>query len=188
MRFIIDLDNTICRTNEYFFYNCKIRFGRHDLIYDKEALKDYHLTHWFTNNKLASEIEAMAMKEQIFNDQYYWESIPPMEGAIEILTELSKKHEVFIATDAITIKNEAVMTGKKRWLVRFLPSFNTSQLIFIQNKNLLKGDVIIEDIVEQVKFFTGKVILFDYCYNRFYVPDYRVTTWKEVDSIIKEII
>ena len=186
-RIIVDMDNTIARTNEYFFYNCKIRFGRHDLVYDKEALIDYHLTHWFTNNKLASEIEAQAMKEEIFNDENYWATIPLMPNAARALEKLNQEHEIFIASDAITVSNDACMTGKKKWINRYLPFITTKQLIFIRNKSMLQADVIIEDVTEQVKNFKGMTILFDYCYNRDFKPRFRVSNWNQVEAIFENI-
>jgi len=186
MRIYIDLDNTICKTHEYFLYNCKVRFGRHDLFYDKEKLRasDYHLTEWFVNSNLATEIEARAMKEIIFNDENYWATIPPMEDAVEVIERLSKKHEIFIASDAITVNNDVCMTGKKKWLKRFLPFIKSSQLIFIQNKSMLVGNLLIEDVVEQIINFKGRTMLFDYFYNRTCLPSWRVNTWKEAEEII----
>ena len=181
MRIIIDMD--ICDTNEYFFYNCKVRFARHDMVYDREALKDYHITHWFTNNKIASEIEAWAMKEQIFGDPDYWESIPPKKDAIEVIERLNKKHELYFASDSITIKNEAAMLGKRRWFKRFMPYIDLSQIIFMKHKAFLKADMIIEDQIDQVKNFEGQIILFNYCYNKDYTACYRVNDWLQVENI-----
>jgi 5'(3')-deoxyribonucleotidase len=188
MRIIIDVDNTICDTNQYFFYNCKVRFSRHDLIYDGESLSDYHITHWFVDNDLAEEIEALAMKEQIFNDVFYWESIPPKKDAIEVIERLNKKHTLLFATDAITIVNEAPLVGKKRWFKRFMPFVNMSQLVFIRNKSLLRADMIIEDQIDQVKDFKGEVILFNYSYNKDYKDCYRVTDWKMLEELLEKVV
>jgi len=180
------MDNTICRTNEYFFNNCKIRFGRHDLVYDRENLVDYHITKWFVDNKISSEVEAIAMKEIIFSDPEYWASIPPYPNAIKVLEEINKKHQIFLASDALTVNNEACMIGKKRWLKRYTPFLNYSQLIYINNKSLLKADMIIEDVVHQVEKFEGIIILFDFCYNRDFKPTFRVHNWTEVENIFNE--
>jgi 5'(3')-deoxyribonucleotidase len=183
MRIICDLDNTICETNKYFLYNCKIRFARHDLSYDKDGLIDYHLTDWFVKNNLATEVEAKAMKEEIFNDENYWASIPLFLNAADVLEKINKEHELFLASDAITVYNDVCMTGKKKWLKRFLPFINTAQLIFIKNKSMLVGDYLIEDVVEQVMNFKGTKVLFDYHYNRNYKPDFRVFNWKQIEGI-----
>ena len=186
MKIIIDLDNTICRTNEYFLYNCKIRFGKNDLEYS-EDLPSYHLTEWFVKNKFATKVEAIAMKEIIFNDENYWATIPLMDDARQIIFDLNLKHKIFIASDAITTNNDACMTGKKKWMKRFLPFIELSQLIFIQNKSMLKGDLLIEDVAEQVVGFNGWTMLFDYPYNKHYEPTYRVYNWKEAETIINKI-
>ena len=183
MKIICDLDNTICRTNEYFLYNCKIRFGKNSLEYT-EDLPSYHLTEWFVKNKFATKAEAIAMKEIIFNDENYWATIPPMDDAIEKIFNLNLKHKIFIASDAITTNNNACMTGKKMWMKRFLPFIELSQLIFIQNKSMLVGNLLIEDVVEQIINFKGRTMLFDYFYNRTCLPSWRVNTWKEAEEII----
>lgn len=185
MRIIIDMDNTICRTNEYFFYNCKARFGKHNWEITKNDFRvnDYHITEWFTKNNMATEIEAKAMKEIIFDDPAYWASIPPMEDAIEIIGELSWANEILIASDALTVTNEACMIGKKRWMKRFMPNFKFSNMIFTSNKSLIKGDIIIEDVGEQVIGFDGIKILFNYPYNRDFAPDFRVESWKEIHTL-----
>jgi 5'(3')-deoxyribonucleotidase len=110
-----------------------------------------------------------------------------MEDAIKIIFNLNLKHKIFIASDAITTNNNACMTGKKMWMKRFLPFIELSQLIFIQNKSMLKGDLLIEDVAEQVKDFMGRAMLFDYPYNKDYEPTYRVNNWKEVEAIINRI-
>ena len=109
MRIIIDIDNTICKTHEYFLQNCKVRFGRHDLFYDKEKLRasDYHLTEWFVNSNLATEVEARAMKEIIFNDIEHSD-----QEARYICYARSAYHNTLMI--AFTIRNKKIRTISAR--------------------------------------------------------------------------
>ena len=183
VKIICDVDNTIARTNEYFLANCRVRFARPDLTYDKEWAIAYHLTEWFVSNGLTTELEAQTMKEIIFNDENYWATIPLYPDAMNVLEKLNNEFELFLASDAITVANDACMTGKKKWLKRFLPFINSGQLIFIKNKSMLIGDYLIEDVAEQVMNFKGMTILLDYNYNRDYKPDFRVFNWKQIEKI-----
>jgi 5'(3')-deoxyribonucleotidase len=182
---IFDMDNTICRTNEYFLANLNTRFGK-SFEYREELLSSFHLTEYIYINYGVPMLEARAMKEQIFADVDYWASIPPMDGAIETIMELSHYNEILIASDALTVSNEECMIGKKKWMKRWLPTFGFSTLVFIHNKGNLKGDFLIEDAGEQIEDFKGKTILFDYPYNRFHKPDYRVSNWLELEKVFEQ--
>jgi len=187
MRIICDMDNTICRTNEYFYDNCRARFGKPYLMYDKETVNNFHIHEWLMSQRgEIAELEAKAMKEIIFNDESYWATIPPYNNAVDVLTYLSDKFEIFIASDALTVNNDACMTGKKKWLKRFLPHFYFSNMIFIRDKSMLKGDIIIEDVPKQVENFEGISILMDYPYNRDFTPSYRVNNWQEILKLFEK--
>jgi 5'(3')-deoxyribonucleotidase len=166
VKIYIDIDNVIARTNEYFFENCRVRFARRDMVYSECRPNAYHLTEWFLRNNYATELEAIAMKEILFNDVNYWESIPLMYGARQTIRDLNEEADVVLATDLITIRSDAPMIGRKRWFQRNFPFLSLSQLYYINKKSDLIGDYLIEDVAEQLEGFVGERIIFDYPYNR----------------------
>lgn len=188
MKIYIDIDNVVGRTNEYFFENCRVRFARRDMVYSESRPNAYHLTEWFLRNNYATDLEATAMKEIIFSDVLYWESIPLMHGAWQTIRDLDEEAEVVLATDLITIRSDAPMIGRKRWFQRNFPFLSLNQLYYISRKSDLTGDYLIEDVFEQVEGFAGERIIFDYPYNRgfedcirIYPPEY----WPQVREIFK---
>jgi 5'(3')-deoxyribonucleotidase len=188
VKIFIDIDNVTARTNEYFFENCRTRFGRRGMIYDPSNSSAYHLTEWFVKNSYATELEAIAMKEIIFNDVNYWETIPLMYGAKQTIRELNDEAEVVLASDMLTIRSEAPMIGRRRWFQRNFPFLSLNQLYYTSNKNDLAGDYLIEDVAEQAEEFGGKRIIFDYPYNRDFEDCIRVCppdSWQKVLGIIR---
>ena len=187
MKIYIDVDNVITKTNEYFFENCKVRFARKNMVYSETRPNAYHLTEWFVRNGYATELEAIAMKEILFNDVNYWESIPLLYGARQTIEDLNKEAEIVLATDLITIRSDAPMIGRKRWFQRNFPFLNLNQLYYISRKSDLIGDYLIEDVSEQIEGFAGKRILFDYPYNRDFEDCIRLYAdyWPHVREIFK---
>jgi len=88
----------------------------------------------------------------------------PMPGAIEAVTELAKHFDTYILSTAPWL-NPSSWTSKVNWIHRYFGSEKDSPLykrvIITHHKNLLKGDLLIDDRLKNgVNGFEGEHIHF----------------------------
>jgi len=124
----------------------------------------------------------------LLTDENLFENLPPVEDAVEVLTELNKFYNIRIVTDASG--SITVLYGKLKWIKKHLPFVDTKRdVFFTSNKNAIKGDIIIDDGPYILESDDQGKILMDRRYNR--TPIYhsgviRVKTWKEIYELLQE--
>lgn len=103
--------------------------------------------------------------------------------AVEVTQELiNQGHEVYV----ITSTQPENMKFKEDWLKKHFPHLD--KLIMVQDKNMIKVDVLIDDSLEQLDNFDGHKIVFDTPKNRTYPKKhYRMFEWVDVFNILDEI-
>lgn len=108
------------------------------------------------------------------------------KDARDVVEFLSKHYELYIVTAYIP---ETCM-DKVKWVKKHLPNFNTKNIVFINKKNILNLDYLIDDGPHNIEEFNGVGIVYDRLYNRYLGDDYpRVKNWKDVEKyFIKELI
>jgi 5'(3')-deoxyribonucleotidase len=72
-----------------------------------------------------------------------YSKIPVMEGAVEAVAQLVKEHDVYIASTPPWRQPKA-WTDKRLWIQKHFPTLN-KKVVLTHHKNLLKGDVLIDD-------------------------------------------
>ena len=195
MTIFIDMDDTIVAT-KYYFLLLALKLFKKDLIpekiepylendkkLDKEGFSDYI----FEALKDKSRQKAHFIKMNIFNDIDFWINTPPLAEARDVLRILNKEHKIYITTAGIGITTAALewkVNAIKKYFDFLNPKF---QLIYIWDRSLLKGDLLIEDLPFQIKNFDGKTILINYEYNKNANPDFRANNWKEILEIVRHI-
>lgn len=84
----------------------------------------------------------------------------PMKNAIESITELHKYYNIYILSTA-PWNNPSAMIDKLQWVQKYLPKIAYKKLILSHNKQLNKGDYLIDDRrANGVSKFEGKHIYF----------------------------
>ena len=68
----------------------------------------------------------------------------PMPGAIEAVTELARRYDVYILSTP-PWKNPSAWADKLRFVQRYFPEVFHKRLILSHHKELLKGDYLIDD-------------------------------------------
>lgn len=125
----------------------------------------------------------MLTREQVFSvetDDRIWDYVKPMPGADEALRKLLVDgHEVFIVTAS---KYHSLKAKMENVLFRYFPYLSWEQVIITSRKDLIKGDILIDDGPHNM---TGDHIrlLFESCHNRKFdeksVGATRVRGWEE---------
>lgn len=108
----------------------------------------------------------------------FFEALPPIPGAVEAFQWLAARCEVFILSTAPWSKPHA-WQEKRLWVEKHLGDAAFKRLILTHRKDLLRGDVLIDDrTTNGAGEFWGELIQFD-------VPDWP-TTLKHIESSYPE--
>jgi 5'(3')-deoxyribonucleotidase len=80
------------------------------------------------------------------------------------------------------------LVEKYYWVQRYIPTIHPSHIIYCKDKELLKGDVIIDDRPNYLESNGCKfTIAMDYKYNRDIPVDLRTNNWEEITDFLESI-
>jgi 5'(3')-deoxyribonucleotidase len=121
-------------------------------------------------------------------DGVFWEMVRVKPHSVEALKEMvDDGHEVFIVTAQLVYQT---IPEKMDWLFEKFPYLLWDNVIITRRKQLVKGDVLIDDAVHNLEGGDYMKILMDCPNNRRYDAEgngmYRVYDLKEAYRIIKE--
>src|SRR5579859_3528773 len=107
----------------------------------------------------------------------FFEDLPLIDGAQEVLKALSARFEIFIATQAMTVPNS--LGPKYRWLQRHFPFIPPTNYVFCGDKSILLADYLIDDQPRNLSNFKGTGLLFTAPHNLTTTGFIRVDSWKQ---------
>lgn len=183
-KIMIDMDDVICTggylelLNKYLNTNYKI-----------DDFKEYFLEEFLIPKEEKNKYFDFFFKENVYNYSYL------LDNAVNVIEKLNQKYDVYIAT-AYYHKDRAFKSGihclnKYEWLIKNLPFMDASHFIFINDKNLLKCDIRIDDKLENLGTDDEVKILFDAWHNRDYSDKelnkkgiIRVKNWLDIEKIL----
>ncbi|MBO6092021.1 MAG: hypothetical protein J6P40_00095, partial [Oscillospiraceae bacterium] len=133
MTILVDMDDTIEQLLKAWVSRANAKFGRQVTLDE--------ITEW----NVAAPYEGLTRK-QIYDVTYepgFWSSVEPMPGAAEALKHFMEEgHEVFIVT---ATEIEHVEEKMKGLLFRYFPFLSWEQVIITSRKQMIRGDVMIDD-------------------------------------------
>ena len=176
MTILVDMDDTIEQLLKAWVSRANEKFGR------KVTLDD--ITDW----NVAKPYTGLTRK-QIYDvtfERGFWETVEPMPGAAEALKHfMDEGHEVYIVTATEPEHVEEKMNGL---LFRYFPFLSWDQVIITSRKQMIRGDVLIDDGIHNLEGGSYMKIMFTAPHNRDYDAEgngmIRVHTWPEVVRII----
>ncbi len=127
------------------------------------------------------EIAPLDRQQQLrafLDAQDFFEDLPLMPGAQEVLKQLTTRFDVFIATQAMTVPNS--LGPKYRWLQRYFPYIPPTNYVFCGNKCILRADYLIDDLPRNLLRFEGKGLLYTAPHNLTATGFTRVNDWQDV--------
>lgn len=107
-----------------------------------------------------------------------------MEDSVEGLKLLNDKYNVLIVSSATEFPGSLI--EKQQWLNEHFPFITWEQMIFCGRKDSIKGDIMIDDHLKNLRYFEGRKVLFSQPHNMC-VQDQmyqRVTGWKDIMEIL----
>jgi 5'(3')-deoxyribonucleotidase len=105
-----------------------------------------------------------------------------IEGSREALLELSRHHDVYIASAAMEVPSS--FDAKYEWLQKNFPFIPTSQIVFCGDKNIINADVLVDDRSRHFREFRGTGILFTAPHNAGEAAKLRANNWNDVLRIL----
>ena len=128
-------------------------------------------------------------KKQVLDfmcDPDFWDGVKPMPGAPEALKHfMDEGHRVYIVTATESDHLEGKM---EKVLFRYFPFLSWSQVIITCNKQMIRGDVLIDDGIHNLEGGEYRKILFTAPWNREYDAEangmVRVHSWEEAVRIV----
>ena len=116
----------------------------------------------------------------------FFEDLPLMPGAQDVLKSLAARFEIFIATSAMTVPNS--LGPKYRWLQRHFSFIPPTNYVFCGNKNILLADYLIDDLPRNLANFQGHGLLYTAPHNRNVTGFTRVDDWRQVAEFFAAVI
>lgn len=116
-----------------------------------------------------------------------WDRIKPKEYASECLQNFIKKgHEVYI----VTATHPKIIPMKYEFIQKYYPFIDYKHIITAYNKQMIKGDFLIEDAPHNLLGGDYKGILFNQPYNQIFDEQkeqniVRINSWKDIEEVIK---
>ncbi len=108
----------------------------------------------------------------------FFRTLKPIKDSQTILKELSKKHDIYIASAAMQFPNS--LEEKSEWLDEFFPFIDWKRRILCGHKHILRGDVLIDDRSYNLNTFEGRTLLFTSPHNIRTEGYERVSNWQDV--------
>jgi 5'-nucleotidase len=171
-RIAIDMDEVIAdayhRFNDWYERDFKLKL-------------DPELIH----GKYLRDVVPLEHREQVIkypHTEGFFKDLPVMKDSQDVIFELSKKYEIFIASAAMEFKNSFV--HKYDWLSVHFPFIPWTHIVFCGDKSIINADYLIDDHVRHFKNFKGHGILFSSPHNMNETWNPRVNSWKEVADLL----
>jgi 5'(3')-deoxyribonucleotidase len=115
----------------------------------------------------------------------FFEDLPLMPDAQEVLKQLSSRFEIFIATQAMAVPNS--LGPKYRWLQRHFPFIPPTHYVFCGDKRILRADYLVDDLPKNLLRFEGQGLLYTAPHNLTATGFVRVNNWQEVAAYFATI-
>jgi len=168
MTIFIDMDEVIADT-----------YKAHIQIYNQQFNETLTLEDCWGKEvwKAVPEERQSSVKKHAYAKGFFVD-LKPIQDSQEVLKELHKKHEVYIASAAMQFPNS--LFEKSEWLDKYFPFIEWQNRILCGNKHILKGDVLIDDRAYNLEKFNGRTLLYTSGHNIHTNHIERVSTWEEV--------
>lgn len=182
-KIMVDMDDVICDggflslVNQFLKTNYKI-----------EDIKTYYISDLIPKEKYQEWGE-------FFNVKNVYDYCEMIQDTYEVLEKLSKKYEIYIATDYIFRDNKEysanMLKNKFKWLYKKLPFIDPHNYIFTANKQIINCDIKIDDKLSNLKGNAETKMLFTAYHNKTITEEelkqegaIRVNGWKDVEKIL----
>ena len=176
MTILVDLDDTLEQLLAALVKRANEKFHRNAMVDD--------VTDW----SIVCAFPGVSKREilDFMREPDFWDDVKPVPGAAEALKHfIEEGHSVYVVTATECEYVKAKMEGV---LFRYFPFLSWDQVIITSRKQMIRGDVLIDDGIHNLEGGNYKKILFTAPYNRDYDAEgngmIRADNWGEIVGII----
>ncbi len=174
LRILIDMDNVVAGLLEkwLFVYNSKYA----------DNLTAADISTWQIDNHTTK----CSIKQfyELIEPNGFFAELDVLPDAIEVTKRLQDKgHELYFVT---ATPHNAPTAGydKYLWCNTYFPHIGMSNVIMSHKKDMIKGDLLLDDGPINLNEFSGIKVAYNYPYNHHVIVDYRVNNWIEFEILI----
>ncbi len=124
---------------------------------------------------------------EIFQEEGFFLQLEEKNNSTAVLKSLieSTRYDVYIITACNSAKE---LVEKTQWMERFLPSFNQARIIACKEKHIIRGDIIIDDKIDNLIACAPfmECILYDMPHNQECVDFHRIHNLQELVPILEQ--
>ena len=176
MTILVDMDDTIEQLLAALVRKANERFRRSVIV---DEITDWTIVCAYPGLEKRQILELMY-------EPGFWDTVEPVPGAADALKYLMDEgHQVYIVT---ATEFENVPAKMERVLFRYFPFLSRDQVIITGNKQMISGDVLIDDGIHNLEGGEYRKILFTAPYNKDYDAEangmIRVHNWDEILRVI----
>lgn len=179
MRILVDMDDTIEYLVKAWIHNVNIKYNK--------TVEYEEVLYWDV-----SKVYPDLTRDQVYETLTvpgFWKTVEPVPGAADALQKFMREgHEVFIVTST---PYSSIPEKMHDLLFRHFPFLSWEQVIITSKKQLLQGDVLIDDGVHNMIGGKYLKILMTAPHNRDYSAEengmIRVHNWLEIEHIIDAV-
>jgi 5'(3')-deoxyribonucleotidase len=117
---------------------------------------------------------------EILHSEDFFEDLPIMPDAQQVLRELASRFEVFVATQAMSVPTS--FAAKYRWLQRHFPFLPPTHYVYCGDKSILRADYLIDDLPRNLARFEGTGLLYTASHNLGQSGYTRLDSWRAVHT------
>lgn len=117
------------------------------------------------------------IKEQQNRVNFYQE-VAVIEGAQEGIAILSEKYDIYVVSAALEFPYS--LASRCAFIAKNFPELTWKKLIFCANKPLIKADILLDDMTENLVGFGANGFLFTAYHNAAIDHPNRLNSWEEV--------
>ena len=168
MVIFIDMDDVLADT-----------YGKHIELYNEEFSQNLRLSEMIRGEMWQNVPETH--QESIHRHVHakgFFRNLKPIPDCIEVVEQLSMRHDVYIASAAMQFPNS--LLEKSEWLDEYMPFIDWQHRILCGHKFILRGDLLIDDRAYNLEKFTGDTLLFTSPHNLHVNGFERVHDWESI--------
>lgn len=154
----------------------------------KTDFKIEDITYWEWLNDIANDPRVNEPIWWLTERPWFWDFVQINRKAVEVIEGWVKQgHKVRFVTasyfsDTLSHKIKTTLEAFNYNLI------NERNVIVAQDKSVIKGDIMIDDCVDNLKDFDGERICFAQPWNALYGDMWRTNNWDYIDKIVQDIV
>lgn len=173
MTILVDIDSTITNFGETLLYCLN---DTYDTKYNYNDIVSYNwFEKTFTKPWLPTEYE------------FFWDDVEVNPASVSTIESWVKQgHQVYLVTASHF--NPMLSYKIKRTLEPFNPKLiNEHNVVVAQDKSIIRGDLMIDDCVDNLVDFNGTRICYAQPWNEYYGGSLRFSDWNKINEVVNAI-